>query len=112
MLYEVITEDYVATFDVKYQKLAIRKGDFKYIQNQDGHLSKVYDIRNNPQELDDSAIRITSYNVCYTKLLRDDGWIYGVFCSERKDPNAPDGDTSSAVAAAGIARTKDLVNFV
>ncbi|MCU4177238.1 glycoside hydrolase family 130 protein [Carboxylicivirga sp. N1Y90] len=41
----------------------------------------------------------------------DDGWIYGVFCSERKDPNAPDGDTSSAVAAAGIARTKDLLEW-
>ncbi|MCU4157285.1 glycosidase [Carboxylicivirga sp. A043] len=38
----------------------------------------------------------------------DDGWIYGVFCTERKDPLAPEGDTSSAVAAAGIARTKDL----
>ncbi|MCQ2202997.1 MAG: glycosidase [Bacteroidales bacterium] len=38
----------------------------------------------------------------------DDGYIYGVFCSERKDPQAPAGDTSSAVAAAGIARTKDL----
>jgi 4-O-beta-D-mannosyl-D-glucose phosphorylase len=37
-----------------------------------------------------------------------DGWIYGVFCSERKDPDAPAGDLSSAVAAAGIARTKDL----
>jgi len=41
----------------------------------------------------------------------DDGWIYGVFCTERKDPNAPEGDTSSAVAAAGIARTKDLVEW-
>ncbi|WP_461633941.1 glycoside hydrolase family 130 protein [Labilibaculum euxinus] len=41
----------------------------------------------------------------------DDGWIYGVFCTERKDPNAPDGDTSSAVASAGIARTKDLVSW-
>ena len=41
----------------------------------------------------------------------DDGWIYGIFCSERKDPDAPEGDTSSAVAAAGIARTKDLVNW-
>ncbi len=41
----------------------------------------------------------------------DDGYIYGVFCSERKDPNAPAGDTSSAVAAAGIARTKDLKNW-
>lgn len=38
----------------------------------------------------------------------EDGWIYGVFCSERKDPDAPAGDLSSAVAAAGIARTKDL----
>lgn len=41
----------------------------------------------------------------------DDGWIYGIFCTERKDPNAPDGDTSSAVAAAGIVRTKDLKNW-
>ncbi len=41
----------------------------------------------------------------------DDGWIYGVFCTERKDPSAPQGDTSSAVAAAGIARTKDLVKW-
>jgi len=38
----------------------------------------------------------------------EDGWIYGVFCSERKDPAAPAGDLSMAVAAAGIARTKDL----
>jgi len=38
----------------------------------------------------------------------EDGWIYGIFCTERKDSNAPDGDLSSAVAAAGIARTKDL----
>ncbi|MDP4203028.1 MAG: glycosidase [Bacteroidota bacterium] len=38
----------------------------------------------------------------------EDGWIYGVFCSERKDPNAPAGDLSSAVAAAAIARTKDF----
>ncbi|MBD0404232.1 glycosidase [Flammeovirga sp. EKP202] len=41
----------------------------------------------------------------------EDGWIYGIFCTERKDPNAPANDTSSAVAAAGIVRTKDLVNF-
>lgn len=41
----------------------------------------------------------------------EDGWIYGVFCSERKDPNAPYGDLSSAVAAAGIVRTKDLITW-
>ena len=36
----------------------------------------------------------------------EDGWIYGVFCSESKDPKNP--DLSAAVAAAGIVRTKDL----
>ena len=41
----------------------------------------------------------------------EDGWIYGIFCTERKDPSAPAGDTSSAVAQAGIARTKDLVKW-
>ncbi|MBN1895287.1 glycosidase [bacterium] len=41
----------------------------------------------------------------------EDGWIYGVFCTERKDPNAPQGDQSSAVAQAGIARTKDLIHW-
>jgi len=41
----------------------------------------------------------------------EDGWIYGVFCSERKDPKAAPGDLSSAVAAAGIARTHDLVTW-
>ncbi|MCR5518835.1 MAG: glycosidase [Bacteroidales bacterium] len=41
----------------------------------------------------------------------EDGWIYGIFCVERKDPDAPAGDTSSAVAAAGVVRTKDLRNW-
>lgn len=41
----------------------------------------------------------------------EDGWIYGLFCTERKDPAAPAGDTSAAVAACGIARTKDLVKW-
>src|SRR6056297_147559 len=41
----------------------------------------------------------------------EDGWIYGVFCPERKDPDAPEHDTSSADAQAGIARTKDLVSW-
>jgi len=41
----------------------------------------------------------------------EDGWVYGIFCAERKDPDAPPGDTSAAVAQAGIARTKDLVSW-
>lgn len=41
----------------------------------------------------------------------EDGWIYGIFCAERHDDNAPLGDLSSATATAGIARTKDLKNW-
>ena len=41
----------------------------------------------------------------------EDGWIYGIFCAERHDPNAPAGDLSSATATAAIARTKDLINW-
>lgn len=41
----------------------------------------------------------------------DDGWIYGVFCTERKDSSAPEGDTSTAKAEAGIVRTKDLKSW-
>ena len=40
----------------------------------------------------------------------EDGWIYGIFCVERKDHEA-EGDLSAATAAAGIARTRDLVNW-
>lgn len=51
-------------------------------------------------------------NVYDMRLVRhEDGWIYGVFCTERKDPDAPPGDLSSAVAQAGIARTRDLVKW-
>lgn len=48
------------------------------------------------------------YDIRLTK--HEDGWIYGVFCTERKDTSKPD-DTTAAVAAAGIARTKDLLNW-
>ncbi len=48
-------------------------------------------------------------NVYDMRLTRhEDGWIYGTFCTERKDPNAPKHDLSSAVAATGIARTRDF----
>ena len=51
-------------------------------------------------------------NVYDMRLTRhEDGWIYGIFCTERRDPNAPAGDLSSAVAAAGIARTRDLEHW-
>ncbi len=41
----------------------------------------------------------------------EDGWIYGLFCTERRDHSAPESDQSAATAKCGIARTKDLVNW-
>jgi 4-O-beta-D-mannosyl-D-glucose phosphorylase len=43
--------------------------------------------------------------------LHEDGWIYGVFCAERKDPTVPPADQSSAIAQCGIARTKDMEHW-
>ncbi|MCR5890897.1 glycosidase [Hymenobacter sp. J193] len=44
-------------------------------------------------------------------VQHEDGWIYGLFCTERKDPAARPGDESAAVAQCGIARTRDLVSW-
>jgi 4-O-beta-D-mannosyl-D-glucose phosphorylase len=55
---------------------------------------------------------VSDTNVYDMRLtLHEDGWIYGVFCTERKDPDAPASDTSAAMAQAGIARTKDLITW-
>ena len=50
-----------------------------------------------PEETNVYDMRITKH---------EDGWIYGVFCSESKDESVS--DLSAAKAAAGIVRTKDL----
>jgi 4-O-beta-D-mannosyl-D-glucose phosphorylase len=44
-------------------------------------------------------------------ISHEDGWIYGIFCSERKDPASSKFDTSSAIAKAAIVRTKDLKHW-
>lgn len=53
-----------------------------------------------PEEVDVYDIRVTAHQ---------DGWIYGVFCSEAKDPNNT--EVSAAVAYAGLIRTRDLVTW-
>ncbi len=44
-------------------------------------------------------------------VKHEDGWYYGLFCTERKDFSVPASDTSSALAQCGIARTKDFVTW-
>lgn len=51
-------------------------------------------------------------NVYDMRLVRhEDGWIYGLFCTERRDPKAPESDQSSAVAQCGLVRTRDLIQW-
>ena len=65
-------------------------------------------FRNYPIQLPDTCLEET--NVYDMRLTQhEDGWIYGVFCSESKDKENP--DLSAAVAAAGIVRTKDLEHW-
>lgn len=48
-------------------------------------------------------------NVYDMRLVEhEDGWIYGLFCTERRNPAAAVNDQSSAIAQCGIVRTKDL----
>lgn len=62
-------------------------------------------FRDYPIQLPDTCAEET--NVYDMRLTQhEDGWIYGVFCSEAKDTSNP--DLGAAVAAAGIVRTKDL----
>ena len=56
----------------------------------------------NPAETNVYDMRLTAH---------EDGWIYGIFCSECHDENAPAGDLSSAVAKAGIVRTKNFIDW-
>lgn len=61
-----------------------------------------------PILLDDTCPEETNvYDMRLTK--HEDGYIYGVFCSESKDTSL--NDLSAAVAAAGIVRTKDLKHW-
>lgn len=55
---------------------------------------------------------IPDTNIYDMRLIEhEDGWVYGIFCTERKDPAAAPGDQSAAVAQCGIARTKDLLDW-
>jgi 4-O-beta-D-mannosyl-D-glucose phosphorylase len=64
-------------------------------------------------DADEPSGRIVPETNVYDMRLteHEDGWIYGIFCAERKDPAAPAGDSSMATASAGIVRTKDLSSW-
>lgn len=111
-------------FNAAFNSGAIKwKGKYILVVRVEGNDRKsFFAIAESPNGIDnfkfwDRPISIPQTNEWDTNVYdmrltsHEDGWIYGVFCTERKDPNAPEGDTSSATAAAGIVRTKDLLNW-
>ncbi|WP_288958755.1 glycosidase [uncultured Treponema sp.] len=82
---------------------ADRKSFFAVAESESG--IDGFKFRDYPVRLPDTCAEET--NVYDMRLTQhEDGWIYGVFCSESKDTKSK--DLSAAVACAGIVRTKDL----
>ncbi len=44
-------------------------------------------------------------------VQHEDGYIYGIFCTERRPPSASEDDQSAAMAQCGIARTRDFITW-
>lgn len=85
-----------------------RKSFFAIAQSDNG--VDGFRFRDYPLEIPETAEPDT--NVYDMRLTRhEDGYIYGLFCTERKDPAASSGDLSSAVAQCGIVRTTDLQHW-
>jgi 4-O-beta-D-mannosyl-D-glucose phosphorylase len=58
------------------------------------------------------STEVADTNVYDMRLVEhEDGFIYGLFCTERRDPNAAESDQSAAIAQCGIVRTKDLLTW-
>lgn len=80
-----------------------RKSFFAIAQSESG----VDGFRFLPYPIDIGSLGETNvYDMRLTE--HEDGWIYGIFCAERHDETANPGDLSSAVAEAGVVRTRDL----
>ena len=83
-----------------------RKSFFAVAESENGIDN--FRFRDYPVLLPDTCPEETNvYDMRLTK--HEDGYIYGVFCSESKDTTTS--DLSAAVAQAGIVRTKDLVKW-
>lgn len=100
-------------WDGKYLLVARTEGDdrksfFAIAESPNGIDNfKFWDYPITMPETDDPDTNV--YDMRLT--AHEDGWVYGLFCTERRDPAAASHDLSSAVAQCGIARTKDLVNW-
>ena len=84
-----------------------RKSFFAIAESQSGtDQFEFWDYPIEMPETDDPDVNV--YDMRLT--AHEDGWIYGVFCTERKDHSHPH-NLSAAIAQCGIARTKDLKSW-
>ena len=87
---------------------ADRKSFFAIAESDNG--TDNFSFWDNPVHLPQTSVPDT--NVYDMRLVQhEDGWIYGLFCTERKDPSAPVDDQSAAIAQCGIVRTRDLLHW-
>jgi 4-O-beta-D-mannosyl-D-glucose phosphorylase len=93
---------------VARMEAADRKSFFAIAESPNGIDN--FKFRDYPVHIPETSV--PDANIYDIRLVHhEDGWIYGLFCTERKDPNAPAGDQSAAIAQCGIARTKDLITW-
>ncbi|MFP4060533.1 MAG: glycosidase [bacterium] len=85
-----------------------RKSFFAVAQSPDGINNwRFHDYPITLPEINEPDVNV--YDMRLTQ--HEDGFIYGLFCTERRDTTADPSDTSAAIAKCGIARTKDLVKW-
>ncbi|AVF48890.1 glycosidase [Elizabethkingia anophelis] len=85
-----------------------RKSFFAVAESNNG--TEGFRFRDYPITIPETDIPDT--NIYDMRIVQhEDGWIYGLFCTERRDPEANPGDQSAAIAQCGIARTKDLKDW-
>lgn len=85
-----------------------RKSFFAIAESPDGiNCWKFWDFPITIPDIDPAETNV--YDMRLTK--HEDGWIYGVFCSECADPKAAPGDLSAALARTGIVRTRELTTW-
>jgi 4-O-beta-D-mannosyl-D-glucose phosphorylase len=84
-----------------------RKSFFAIAESDTGVDNFVF--RDKPVIMPENCRETNIYDMRLTR--HEDGWLYGLFCTERHDPSAPPGDEAAAIAQCGIARTRDLVSW-
>lgn len=111
-------------FNAVFNAGAIKwKGKYLVVARVEGYDRKsFFAIAESPNGIDnfrfwDYPVQLPEINENETNVYdmrltaHEDGWVYGLFCSESRDENAPVGDLSSSVAATGIVRTRDMIHW-